>query len=183
MSESVSRESLEDQIRELRPWHHDIQIHEDFSVGDVFGHEAKLARANNEGVSLIEPREKFFERLRGVYPDGLAGKRFLDCACNAGVYCFCAREAGAEYSFGFDIREHWIKQAEFIQKHRTVEPVDRIEFKVLDLYDLPNANLEPFDFTFFSGIFYHLPDPIHGLKLAADITKDIIVVNLSLIHI
>ena len=182
MSEPVSREQLEAQIKELAPWHHNIQILTDLNISQVFGADEKLARDENQGVSLIEPREKFFERLDGAYPDGLAGKRFLDCACNAGVYCFCAREAGAEFSFGFDVREHWIEQANFIKQHRTVLPTDRIEFEVLDLYDLPSRNLEPFDFTFFSGIFYHLPDPIHGLKIAADMTSDIIVVNTASIY-
>jgi hypothetical protein len=182
MNQPATRQWMEDQIRDMGPWHHDIQIHEDFFVGDVFGDDAKIGRANNDGVSLIEPKDKFDERLKGVYPDGLAGKRFLDCACNAGVYCFCARDAGAEYSFGFDIREHWIKQANFIKEHRTVGGKDRIDFKVLDLYDLPKENLQPFDFTFFSGIFYHLPDPIHGLKIAAELTSDIIVVNTASIY-
>ena len=182
MDEVESRQVLADQIKAMGPWHHDIKIHEDFSIGQVFGDEAKVARANNDGVSLIEPREKFFERLKGVYPDGLGGKRFLDCACNAGVYCFYAREAGAEFSYGFDVREHWIKQAKFIQEHRTLAPTDRIQFDVLDLYDLPQQEIAPFDFTFFSGIFYHLPDPIHGLKIAADMTNDIIVVNTASIY-
>lgn len=177
MNNDVTREWLESQILEMRPWHHDIRILDDLSIADVFGTETKIERAENDGVSLIEPREKFFERLWGVFPDGLKGKRFLDCACNAGVYCFFAREADADYSYGFDVREHWIRQADFVKEHRTVTPTDRIDFEVLDLYDLPDKKFEPFDFTFFSGIFYHLPDPIHGLKIAAELTSDIIVVN------
>ncbi len=179
MNEPATRQWLESQIRELGPWHHDISITDDVSIGNVFGKDQHrtLPRKHNDGVSLIEPREKFQERLRGIYPNGLGGKRFLDCACNAGVYCFLAREADAEFSFGFDVRDHWIRQADFIKQHRTVAPTDRIEFEVLDLYDLPARNLKPFDYTFFSGIFYHLPDPIHGLKLAAEVTTDIIVVN------
>jgi SAM-dependent methyltransferase len=176
MNDGVTSAMLLDKIRELAPWHHDIQLTAEVRIGQAFGDE-KIARKDNEGVSLIEPRDKFFERTYGVFEKGLAGKRFLDCACNAGVYCFYAREADAEFSFGFDVREHWIQQANFIKQHRTVAPTDRIEFQVLDLYDLPQAGLEPFDFTFFSGIFYHLPDPIHGLKIAADITRDVIVVN------
>ncbi len=173
----VSRDWLLSQIRKLGPWHHDIRILQDLTVSDAFSEDGKLARSQNDGVSLIEPREKFFERLWGVFPDGLSGKRFLDCACNAGVYCFLAREAKAEFSFGFDVREHWIRQANFVKQYRTVSPTDRIDFEVLDLYELPEKATAPFDFTFFSGIFYHLPDPIHGLRLAAEMTSDVIVVN------
>lgn len=182
MNQSVTTEWLESRIRELAPWHHDIRLTQEVRIGQVFNNLEKIARADNEGVSLIEPRDKFLERLSGVFPDGLTGKRFLDCACNAGIYCFFAREADAEFSFGFDVRDHWIQQAKFIQQFRTVGPTDRIDFQVLDLYDLPSVSLEPFDFTFFSGIFYHLPDPIHGLRIAADITKDVIVVNTASIY-
>ena len=34
-----------------------------------------------------------------------------------------------------------------------------------------------FDVTFFNGIFYHLPNPITGLKLAADRTDELLVLN------
>ncbi len=182
LSESTDKQWIEDQVKQLGPWHHNIQITDELNVGILLGTDPEVAREHNGGVSLIEPSEKFYERIEGVFPDGMVGKRFLDCACNAGVYCFFARHAGAEYSYGFDIREHWINQANFIKQNRTVTPTDRIDFEVLDLYDLPGKELEPFDFTFFSGIFYHLPDPILGLKIAADVTSDVIVVNTASIY-
>lgn len=177
MAEAASDEWIIDRIREMRPWHHNIQIRDGLSVANAFGGEPRLARDENDGVSLIDTSEKFCERMLGVYPAGMQGKRFLDCACNGGIYCFLARELGAEYVYGFDVRDHWIKQADFIKEHRTAAPTDNIDFEVMDLYDLPGKDLEPFEFTYFSGIFYHLPDPIHGLKLACDLTKDVIVVN------
>jgi SAM-dependent methyltransferase len=118
--------------------------------------------------------------LDAIFPQGLSGKRFLDCACNAGGYCFWARERNAEYAFGFDVRDHWIRQGKFVQQYRTVAPTDRVDLRVMDLYDLPQADLLPFDLTLFSGIFYHLPDPITGLKIAADLTRDIIIVNTAI---
>lgn len=48
-----------------------------------------------------------------------------------------------------------------------------------DLYDLPKLDLEPFDVTLFSGIFYHLPDPITGLKVAADLTREVLILDTS----
>lgn len=182
MSESVTKEWLTEQILEMNPWHHNIQIRDDFSVSMAFGDETKLARSENDGVSLIDTGAKFRERMTSLYPDGMAGRRFLDCACNGGIYCFLARELGADYVYGFDIRDHWIKQAKFIQEHRVVAPTDKIDFQIHDLYQLPEQNLEPFDFTYFSGIFYHLPDPIHGLKIACELTKEIIVVNTASIY-
>ena len=47
----------------------------------------------------------------------------------------------------------------------------------MDLYDLPERGLEPFDLTIFKGIFYHLPDPVRGLKIAADLTKEALILD------
>ena len=115
--------------------------------------------------------------MEKIYPGGMGGRSFLDCACNCGAYGFFVKELGAGRTFGFDVRDHWINQAKFIQENRTVGPTDDMRFEVADLYDLPKLGLEPFDFTLFKGIFYHLPDPITGLKAAADLTKEILVVD------
>ena len=169
---------LERQIHQRAPWHHHIQITEDCWTGTCFHPSGILHQDQNQGVSLIHPHRNLLSLAEICYPDTLfQKKRFLDCACNGGGYCYSVRDLGAETTFGFDVREHWIHQAEFIKANRTVAPVEDMTFKVLDLYDLPGEHLAPFDFTFFSGIFYHLPDPVTGLKIAADLTSDVLYVN------
>jgi tRNA (mo5U34)-methyltransferase len=54
-----------------------------------------------------------------------------------------------------------------------------MRFEVLDLLDLPKRDLAPPDITLFLGIFYHLPDPLLGLKIAADATKELIILETS----
>jgi hypothetical protein len=176
----VSRDELTKAIEEMRPWHHDVELFDDFTTGRVFSPDGRLERADNDGVSLISPRQKFVNQLNQLYPDGMSGKSFLDCACNGGGYCFWAREFDLQRGIGFDVRDHWIRQAKFVQQHRTCQPTDRLEFHTLDLYDVPGKNFEPVDMTYFSGIFYHLPDPVTGLKIAADLTKDVIVLNTAM---
>ena len=176
----TSRDELVSQIKALAPWHHSLRLTDDLTTGEVFSPEEKLLPKDNDGVSLISPKPRFVSRANQLYPNGMAGKRFLDCACNAGAYCFFARELGAEFSLGFDVREHWINQAKFVQQHRQVTPTDRIEFRVMDLYELGTQGFNKFDFVYFSGIFYHLPDPVTGLKLAADLTSDVIVLNTAM---
>jgi SAM-dependent methyltransferase len=173
----LDNQTLVEKIREMGPWHHDIEINSEVSTGKVFSPDGRLPKQENQDVTLISPRNVFTTLLKGLYPDSMQGKTFLDCACNGGAYCFLAREYGASKVVGFDIREHWINQAKFVQQHRTFAPVDNIDFDILDLYDLPGKNLPKFDFTYFSGIFYHLPDPITGLKIAADLTDDVIFVS------
>ena len=179
-SGGISREKLIHRINSLRPWHMNIQLEEDLNTGEVFSDQGVVThRPSNDGVSLLQLRDRFVNLLQRMYPEGLSDKRFLDCACNAGGYCFWARELDIQFAYGFDVRQHWIKQANFVKNHRQVAPTDRIQFRTHDLYDLPNQNLAPFDITNFKGIFYHLPDPITGLKAAADLTREVMFFNTS----
>ncbi len=182
MSESApaNRDELVAEIKALQPWHHNLELTTDLTTGEIFSPDGRLLPKDNDGVSLITPKPRFLSRAKALYPDGLSGKRFLDCACNAGAYCFFSRELDADLAVGFDIREHWINQARFVQKNRTIEPTDRIEFEVMDLYDLPSKGYSPFEFVYFSGIFYHLPDPVTGLKYAADLCSDVLVLNTAM---
>ena len=172
----MSSEALLKQIHDLGPWHHDIDITEEVRVNQAFTKE-ELIRKNNGNVSFIDGRPEFEKTLNAIYPNGVEGKTFLDCACNCGAYCFYMRELGALHSYGFDVRDHWIDQAKFIQDNRTTAPTDNIEFHTFDLMRLPEKNLEPVDMTLFKGIFYHLADPIQGLKIAADLTKNVLWFN------
>ncbi len=81
-----------------------------------------------------------------------------------------AKEMGAGRCFGFDAREHWINQARFLVEASGVD----VELEVMDLHDFDHGD---FDIALFQGIFYHLPDPVAGLKLIADRTKELLVLN------
>lgn len=175
MTDSQQRQALIDEIRQMRPWHHNIQLTEDLQVRDAFSEEERQ-KENNDNVAIHNTRRSFQTKLGLMYPDGMQGKRFLDCACNAGGYCFWASELGAK-AYGFDVRDHWINQASFSKQHRSAWQKDNVHFEVRDLMTLPEMNLEPADLTLFKGIFYHLADPVLGLKIAADLTREVIWVN------
>lgn len=168
-----SRE-LRERIVSLGPWHHDVEVAPGVRTGEPAlpgAHPPEL------GVpSSIQPERLLGWLVGEVYPEGLAGRSVLDCACNAGGYLFAAKRLGAGRCFGFDAREHWIRQARFLAERF---PGDGIEFATLELASLPKLGLGRFDVTLFSGIFYHLPDPVAGLRVAADHTDELLVVNTS----
>lgn len=171
---------LKEEILRLGPWHMNVQLTETLSTGQAFDTSGAIRnRDQNRGISLLSLRDHFVKKLNQLYPQGVSAKSFLDCACNAGGYCFWARELEIRQALGFDVREHWIRQAKFIQAQRRVAATDRIEFQVCDLYDLPKLNRPPVEITMFKGIFYHLPDPITGLKVAADMTREVMFFNTS----
>ena len=171
-------ERLREEIVRLAPWHLDVQVTPTLSTSAFL--DAKPATPDPaEVVTFISPRGVWRRTVEAIYPDGLEGRSFLDCACNCGGYSFWSKELGAERCFGFDVREPWIQQARFLLRNRTW-PSDGIEFDVLDLYELPKRDLGRFELTLFKGIFYHLPDPIAGLKLAADQTSEVLIVDTAM---
>jgi hypothetical protein len=118
-------------------------------------------------------RDEIVRPLGQLYQQGLEGRTVLNPACNGGAYLFWAREAGAGDCFGSDAREHWIRQARLEQEERAHG--NRIRFEAIDVYDLPELDLEPFDITIFAGLFCHLADPVSGLKIAADLTNELMI--------
>ncbi|GJM09436.1 MAG: hypothetical protein DHS20C11_17120 [Lysobacteraceae bacterium] len=166
---------LTKEIIDLGPWHLDVEVTPGLSTAVAKDVDYDETNPQAGIVSFIDARDDFRKLIHKVYPDGLSGKAFLDSACNCGGYSFWARELGANRCFGYDVRDHWINQAKFLHEKRG-EP-DSVEFSVTDLYDLPKLGLEPFELTLFKGIFYHLPDPIAGLKCAADLTKEVMILN------
>ncbi len=156
---------IEKRLSELEPWHFTMPIGNSKSTTDF----------NTRKMSLIDPYsiKKLFKL---IYPEGrLDGKRFLDVGCNGGGYCFVANELGAEYVYGFDIRQHWIDQAKFLRDKVFKISSDKIKFNVDHLDKL--SDKETFDFTLFKGVFYHIPDPILSMKILCGITKEIIVID------
>jgi tRNA (mo5U34)-methyltransferase len=173
--EQLSEAGLREEVTRLAPWHLNVQITPQVST-DVFREVNLSPEQARWDISFMDHRDAWLAQMRRIYPDGLAGRRTLDCACNCGGYSFWMKEMGSGGGLAFDARQHWIDQARFLQTHRQW-PSDGLRFEVCDLYELPNVTDEQFDVTLFKGIFYHLPDPVHGLKLAADRTRELLIVN------
>ena len=176
MTVVATETDLKEEIIKLGPWHLEVEVTPGLSTrawldAPPGSYPESLGRTNFQA-----PRRSFRELMQAVYPEGLGGRAVLDCACNCGAYVFWARELGAGRCFGFDVREHWIHQARFLQKHRAGGD-ESLRFEVLDLYELPGKGLEPFDVTLFNGIFYHLPEPVGGVRIAAELTKELIMVD------
>lgn len=172
MTKTSSNEAeLRAEILRLGPWHHDFEVAPGIRTGAPV---PPGTYPSDVGTPSVISTDGWAQLLAAVYPEGVAGRSMLDCACNAGGFLFTAASIGAGRSFGFDAREHWIEQARFLARHL---PSEHIQFAVHDLMTLPALGLEPFDVTLFSGILYHLPDPVAGLRIAADHTRELLIVN------
>jgi SAM-dependent methyltransferase len=159
---------LEAEIDALGPWCHEIEVVPGIST------RAWRERHPDSRVPFLDPRvTPIVKTALRLFPSALKGWSVLDCGCNAGGYSFLAREAGAGRCFGFDARRHWIDQARFVARCRQYEDM------TFEVRELDQLEVELFDMTFFAGLLYHLPDPVHGLKMAADATRELIFVDTS----
>lgn len=168
-------DTLRAEIRRLGPWHYDIEVAPGVRTGEPVPPGTYAAELGTPAV--FDPFRMIDALANAVYGGDLAGRTVLDCACNAGGYLFGAARRGAGYCFGFDVRDHWINQARFLQRHL---PGGDIAFEVRDLMTLRERELPQFDITLFMGIFYHLPDPMAGLRIAADHTRELLVLNTAI---
>ena len=168
---------LREEIIRLGPWHLDVEVTPEVSTSVSLEAPEGSYDDSFGPVSFQPSGEKGFKhKLRRLYPAGLEGRSVLDCACNCGAYLFWAKDEGAGRCRGFDVREHWINQARFLQRHRRGRSTD-MQFEVMDLMDLPDIGLEPFDITVFTGVLYHLADPVRGLQIAAGLTNEVMFVD------
>jgi SAM-dependent methyltransferase len=172
MTATTDAAALRDEIRRLGPWHYDIEIAPGVRTGEPVPPGTYPDELGTPTV--FNPFLMTDNLADAVYGGDFGGRTILDFACNAGGYLFGATQRGAGRCFGFDVREHWINQARFLKRHL---PGDNIELEVRDLMTLRERGLPQFDITLFMGIFYHLPDPMTGLRIAADHTRELLVLN------
>jgi tRNA (mo5U34)-methyltransferase len=177
--QSRSIERLRSELIALGPWHHDIRVTPELSTGIWKEYSTNETRSRSfGGMSIFRPADAVHEIIQSLFgSSGLEGRSVLDCGCNAGGFAFAARELGASQVVGFDAREHWLRQAEWLLKNRSPYPSDRIVFRTAELLEVPSLSLGQFDVTFFMGMFYHLADPAGGLKLIANMTRELLIVG------
>lgn len=147
-------------------------------------------------ISLVNSFPYWYQRIylgRGVYTlptlqlhnyvwqateallaDGFKGANVLDVGTNAGYFCIQAKLRGAGQVIGVDFDERYLKQAEAC---RAIWKFD-IDYRQVDIDRLQLHTLgQRFDVVIFTGILYHLKNPLGVLEQVASLCNDAIVVE------
>jgi tRNA (mo5U34)-methyltransferase len=140
------QDALEERVRELGPWFHNINLRGVWTAPEHFLGDYPGAK---------------FRRFAARLPEDLSGKSVLDIGCNAGFYSIEMKRRGASRVLGIDSDDHYLAQARLASD---VLDFDDIEFAKLDVYDVGTLG-ERFDLVIFMGVLYHLRHPLLALDL------------------
>jgi tRNA (mo5U34)-methyltransferase len=118
-------------------------------------------------MPLAVQRERY---ARYPIPDNLSGKRVLDIGAWDGWFSFETERHGAQ-----TIAIDCVQLPTFLQVHRKLS--SKVDYRVLDFYELPYANLGTFEVVFFLGILYHLRHPLLALEIVCGLTREVAIVE------
>ena len=108
--------------------------------------------------------------LRFPLPPDLHGRRVLDIGAWDGWFSFEAERHGARVT-AIDC----VEIDNFLRVHRALG--SRVDYRILDFYELPAATLGAFDFVFFLGVLYHLKHPLLALEIVCALTTETAIVE------
>lgn len=103
-------------------------------------------------------------------PAVLKGKRLLDTGAWDGWFSFEAERRGAEVT-AIDC----VEVPNFLELRRRLG--SRVDYRILDFFELTGANLGTFDYVLFLGILYHLKHPLLALEMVCALTTDTAIVE------
>ena len=142
---------LEERIRALDPWFHDLEIH-----------GIRTAPEHPLGGFLLD----LWRQVEPAFPADMTGKTVLDIGCNAGFYSLQLHARGAQVT-GIEHDLHYLEQARFAARELGAD----IEYLHLDVYDVDRLGRQ-FDYVLFMGVLYHLRYPLYALDKVARLPRE-----------
>lgn len=120
--------------------------------------------------------EGVWERLQPALPEDLQGAAVLDIGTNAGFFAMQVKWHGAGRVVGIESIDQYRRQAELCRQLWNLD----IEYLSMDAHQVSELH-EEFDLVIFTGILYHLKNPLQVLEDVAHICRDAIIVETEII--
>ena len=128
--------------------------------------------------TLADPmfHEGVWARLEPAIPADLRGASVLDVGTNAGFFALQMKWRNAGRVVGLESIDEYLRQAEFCRRIWNAD----ISYLPLDAHQVSSLR-ETFDVVMFTGILYHLKNPLQVLEDVGRICRDAIVVETEII--
>jgi tRNA (mo5U34)-methyltransferase len=137
---------------------------------------------STSGVATKEALDKRIISLR--IPDDLTGMTFLDVGSWDGYYAFEAEARGASRVLATDffcwVGGGWGRKNGFLLAREILG--SKVEDKDIEVHDLSPTTVGMWDIVLFSGIFYHMRDPIKAMQAAASVASKCMIVETHIDH-
>jgi tRNA (mo5U34)-methyltransferase len=121
-----------------------------------------------EGVASLESLKNRLAQF--PIPADLKGKRVLDIGCWDGWFSFELERRGAEV-MAVDCWDN----PRFRQMHAAYN--SRVDYRLLDIYELTPARIGRFDIVLFMGVLYHLKHPLLALERVCALATELAAVD------
>jgi tRNA (mo5U34)-methyltransferase len=121
-----------------------------------------------DGFMTVEQQKRRYAQF--PIPDDLRGKRVLDIGAWDGWFSFEAERHGAAVT-AIDC----VELPSFLDIHGRLN--SKVDYKIMDFYELPAAGLGKFDIVFYLGVLYHVRHPLLSLEIVCALTNDIAIVD------
>jgi tRNA (mo5U34)-methyltransferase len=121
-----------------------------------------------DGYMGLDHQRKRWARF--PIPEDLTGKRVLDIGAWDGWFSFEAERRGAE-----TVAIDCVEIPNFLKLHERLR--SRVDYRILDFYELTSSGLGTFDIVFFLGVLYHLKHPFLALEMVCEMTGEVALVE------
>jgi tRNA (mo5U34)-methyltransferase len=125
-----------------------------------------------DGVQSLEQLRERWARF--PLPEDLSNKRLLDIGAWDGWFSFEAERRGAAV-----VALDCVEIANLLAAKERFN--SRVEYRVSNLYKIPQLQLGAFDYVFFLGVLYHVKHPLLALEIVCALTRDIAIVESAVI--
>jgi len=121
-----------------------------------------------DGFMTVEQQKRRYAQF--PIPEDLHGRRLLDIGAWDGWFSFEAERHGADVT-AIDC----VELPTFLDIHARLR--SKVDYRIMDFYELPGAGLGKFDIVFFLGVLYHVRHPLLALEIVCALTKDVAIVD------
>ena len=158
----LSKQQVRRRIAELDS---DPGWYQDIDVGDGMRTKSRVIW----GEDPDHPRRRW-EQIAGAIPGDLSGMSVLDIGCNAGYFAFQAKQRGARYVCGVDLKPGYIEQARFCAEAKDLD----VDFRTLSIYHLARLDRQ-FDLVLCIGLLYHCKYLMTALEQVAAVARTTVI--------
>lgn len=178
-----SMKALTEEVKKLAPWFHRYEFNNKIITGQPDKKEPTVRMPGDpmyqEAVNECHQYTASFSRVANILArfvgPSLLKPKALEIAAHTGLFSFQMANAGFRDILTTDIRDHPLKQGEYINSY--VKAPMTFRHVPVSLDDPAYPEIGTYNVVACLGVLYHLRDLLQGLRNLRAVTKDVLLVQ------